>query len=117
MLLQGIEVGSRHCCGPVDEGLLHVLFVILLTASSVLVDLLTYSLEGAVFWTEMIFLQLGFDVLDEQLIALLMQLLLECGLLFVVNDGDEEFIDEAKVVKAHEYVVGLVDGFDKRIEE
>jgi hypothetical protein len=112
VLLEGVEVGGD----PVHEGRLHVL-LFLLAAGGLLVDLLADCLEGAVLDPEVVLLQLGLDVLDEQFVALHVQFLLEDGLLVVVDDGDEQFVDEAHVVVAHQDVVGLVDGLHERVQE
>ena len=113
VLLEEVEVLRG---GAVHQQLLQVLLV-LLGAGGVLVDLLADCLEGAVLYLIEVLLQLLGDVDDEQLIALQMELILEVAFVVVVDDGDEHLVDEAQVVEAHEYVVGLVDGLDEGVEE
>jgi hypothetical protein len=45
------------------------------------------------------------------------ELLLKGSFLFIVNDRNQHFIDKPQVVTAHEYVIGVIDSFNKRLEQ
>ena len=83
----------------------------------ILVDLLADRLESAVLQFEMVLLQLGLDVLDEQLVFLAVELLLELGALVVVDHRDQHLVDEAQVVVTHQYVVGLENSLSKWLQK
>lgn len=83
----------------------------------VLVDLLADRLESAILQFEMILLQLGLDVLDEQLVFLAVELLLELSALVVVDHRDQHLVHEAQVVVTHQYVVRLENSLSKWLQK
>lgn len=84
---------------------------------SILIDGLADMDEGSVVDLEEIFLQLIFDILDQQLISDILEFLLELPLLLIIHDRDEYLIDKPQRVATHQNVVCVVNSLSKGFQQ